>query len=236
VKILNIFKKYPLSWILSLLTANVLICLTAWRFVDYYKSLDQGENAFFGIYVGISSCILLFILYIRGKKFYLREGRTRQKSFEKKVLAKKTIVLVYKQNLFANICAIVFGIALYLLLLILFPAPQFNSLGFWLARGISIVGFLYGIIFSFLIRKEKMLFKDGKFYIYHSKGSSIITPRDIDNIKTLPRGAKVPRTLIDFALAYVKITLIGGEEIIIKRADRVMMFHSKIKTLLRLFD
>jgi hypothetical protein len=90
---------------------------------------------------------LLFSKY--GKKLFSQETRTRRSNFKKKVKGGKTITLMAETKVSAYLCLIIGSMFVFLcwVLLSVGVQPQY-IFEVWIARGISVVIFLYGFLFS----------------------------------------------------------------------------------------
>lgn len=220
-------KKYPMTWLFIIGIINLFGISTAWRITDYFYGVHMPYSLILALYLGLSTILWFFLLFKYWNKAWKQEELTRAKLFEKKLKAEETITLIVKRNVFANISLIFSVFLLWFVFLMYF---DYTNLVFNIVRIFGIVWFVYGLLFSCFIYKKKMFFKNGMFTIINTKGTDVVAPNEIVNVKLKIKNPNNddPRQLF---FADIAIELFDGRVLICDNADKVMNLDNKIKII-----
>ena len=169
----------------------------------------------------------LFFIFKFWNEFYQIEKKTRIKKFQKKLSKNKNILLVAQRNILANVSFIFGAISIYVFWLLLFPAPGLLGAGYWIARGISIIWFSYGLIFSCFILKKKIVYSKGNLNIRHDDGLEFIPILEVKRIKFIQiENGKAGLRPLEAQLLLFNVEILKCSNI-----DKIVFFEEKFEII-----
>ena len=210
--------KYKFSFNLFIGYASILGPLAVMINLDYIYEIPDGVNAAVGI--GITVFWIVWLIYFTKNypKIIKQREKDKLRKIKKIAHSKKSAVLVRKRAIFGNL-SFVFGLlSFYTAWLLLFPS-NFNSAGFWIFRGCSVVLTAFGAILSWVIPRKMLIYKGGVLIIDNGEINKSINPDELSGWERILEKRKGSNT-IAWSLLYYDLALnINGEEIILKKAD-----------------
>lgn len=220
-------KKYPLSFIFTFEMITLFGGIVLWRFLDYFDIINDKLSPILGGILGVFGFLGLFFIFKFWNEFYQIEKKTRIKKFQKKLSKNNNILLVAQRNILANVSFIFGAISIYVFWLLLFPAPGLLGAGYWIARGISIIWFSYGLIFSCFILKKKIVYSKGNLNIRHDDGLEFIPILEVKRIKFI----QIENGKAGLRPLEAQLLLFNGEILKCSNIDKIVFFEEKFEII-----
>ena len=224
--------KYKFSFNLFIGYASLFGPLAVMVNLNQIYEISDGVNSAVGIGITVFGIVWLTYFVINYSKITKQREKDKIRKIEKIVHSQKSAVLVRKRAFIGNFSFLSGLLSFYTAWLLFFPFSYFNSAGFWIFRGCSVVLTAFGAIFSWVIPRKMLIYKGGVLIIDNGEINKSINPDELSGWERRFEKRKSSNTFA-WSLYYDLALNINGEEIILKKADSEydLCFKKTIQTI-----
>ena len=216
--------KHPLCFFIFMHLGILFIPATIMMHLDRVYKFPNYVNVIVGLTIGVGAMFMLVLFPKNFSKAMKNQEKIDVSKIKSSAYLDKEVILIQERRVVANFLLILGGVAIWIAWFIFLPIKQFNGLGFWIFRIISIVITVLGGIFSFVKVPKLLVYKKGKLHIKTKEECLIISPRELISYKRNPKFIKDKNAARKDLWCDVVLFIENDKEIILKKADCNIFF------------